>query len=182
MGNDTVSGGQGGDWVVGGKDNDRLFGDDGDDIVYGNLGNDTCDGGTGADLVRGGQGDDLLAGGAGDDFLSGDLGEDTMSGGSGADIFNSFGTAGTDRVTDFNRAEGDRVRLEPGSTWTASQVGADTVVDITGGGRVVPGRRLHVRPHRRLDLRGLEAHGRGRAARTRLYRVFRGCPAHPSLS
>jgi Ca2+-binding RTX toxin-like protein len=137
MGNDTVSGGQGGDWVVGGKDNDRLTGDDGDDIVYGNLGNDTCDGGTGADLVRGGQGDDLLAGGAGNDFLSGDLGEDTMSGGSGADIFNSFATAGTDRVTDFSRAEGDRVRLEPGSAWTVSQVGADTVVDITGGGRVV---------------------------------------------
>lgn len=137
MGNDTVSGGQGGDWVVGGKDNDRLTGDEGDDIVYGNLGADTCDGGTGADLVRGGQGDDLLAGGAGNDFLSGDLGEDTMSGGAGADIFNSFGTAGTDRVTDFNRAEGDRVRLEPGSAWTVSQVGGDTVVDITGGGRVI---------------------------------------------
>ena len=137
MGNDTVSGGQAGDWVVGGKDNDRLSGDDGDDIVFGNLGVDTCDGGTGADLVRGGQGDDLLAGGAGNDFLSGDLGEDTISGGGGADIFNSFGAAGTDRVTDFNRAEGDRVRLEPGSTYTASQQGADTVVEIAGGGRVV---------------------------------------------
>jgi Ca2+-binding RTX toxin-like protein len=137
MGNDTVSGGQDGDWVVGGKDNDVLSGDDGDDIVFGNLGIDTCDGGTGADLVRGGQGDDLLAGGAGNDFLSGDLGEDTVSGGTGADIFNSFGTAGTDRVTDFSRAEGDRVRLEPGSTYTASQQGADTVVEIAGGGRVV---------------------------------------------
>jgi len=137
MGNDTVSGGQGGDWVVGGKDNDVLTGDDGDDIVFGNLGADTCDGGSGADLVRGGQGDDLLAGGAGNDFLSGDLGEDTISGGAGADIFNSFGAAGTDRVTDFNRAEGDRVRLEPGSAYTASQQGADTVVEIAGGGRVV---------------------------------------------
>ena len=137
MGNDTVTGGHGNDWVVGGKDNDLLSGDDGDDIVYGNLGADTCNGGAGADLVRGGQGNDVLNGGAGNDFLSGDLGDDTLSGGAGADVFNSFGEAGIDRVLDFSRAEGDRVRLEPGSTYTVSQQGADTVVEITGGGRVV---------------------------------------------
>jgi glucose/arabinose dehydrogenase len=137
MGNDTVSGGAGNDWVVGGKDNDALFGDDGDDIVYGNLGADTGDGGAGADLVRGGQGDDVLQGGAGADFISGDLGNDTITGGTGADTFNSFGDAGLDRVTDFNRGEGDRVRLDPGSTYAASQQGADTVVEITGGARVV---------------------------------------------
>lgn len=137
MGNDTVSGGQGHDWVVGGKDDDRLSGDDGDDIVYGNLGSDTCDGGAGADTVRGGQANDVLAGGAGADFLSGDLGDDTITGGTGADTFNSFGAAGLDRITDFNRAEGDRVRLDAGSAYTASQQGADTVIDITGGARVV---------------------------------------------
>ena len=137
MGNDTVSGGAGSDWVVGGKDNDALAGDEGDDIVYGNLGNDTGDGGDGADLVRGGQGDDVLRGGAGADFISGDLGADTITGGTGADTFNSFGDAGVDRVTDFNRGEGDRVRLDPGSTYAASQQGADTVVEITGGARVV---------------------------------------------
>jgi Ca2+-binding RTX toxin-like protein len=137
MGDDTVSGGQGGDWVVGGKDNDLLFGDAGDDIVYGNLGADTCDGGDGADLIRGGQADDILTGGAGADWISGDLGEDTIAGGAGADIFSSFGAAGTDRITDFNRAEGDRVRLDPGNTYTASQQGADTVVEIAGGARVV---------------------------------------------
>ncbi|HEY0647553.1 PQQ-dependent sugar dehydrogenase [Phenylobacterium sp.] len=137
MGNDTVSGGQGHDWVVGGKDNDLLTGDDGDDIVYGNLGSDTCDGGAGADLVRGGQADDVLSGGAGADFLSGDLGDDTVTGGAGADIFNSFGAAGLDRITDFNRGEGDRVRLDAGNAYTVSQQGADTVVEITGGARVV---------------------------------------------
>lgn len=136
-GNDTVSGGQGTDWVVGGKDNDLLTGDEGDDIVFGNLGDDTGDGGTGADLVRGGQGNDSLRGSDGADFISGDLGDDTISGGAGADTFNSFGAAGIDRVLDFNRAEGDRVRLDPGNTWTASQVGADTVVDIVGGAKVV---------------------------------------------
>ncbi|WP_293675950.1 PQQ-dependent sugar dehydrogenase [uncultured Phenylobacterium sp.] len=137
MGNDTVSGGDGGDWVVGGKDNDSLSGDAGDDIVFGNLGNDTGDGGAGADLVRGGQGADVLRGGDGADFISGDLGDDTLTGGLGADIFNSFGDAGLDRVTDFNRGEGDRVRLDAGSSFTASQQGADAVVEVAGGARVV---------------------------------------------
>ena len=137
MGNDTASGGQGDDWVVGGKDQDLLFGDEGSDIVLGNLGDDTCDGGIGDDIVRGGQGNDILTGGAGADFLSGDKGDDTITGGAGADTFNSFGDAGIDRVLDFNRAEGDRVRLDPGSTYTAAQVGADTVVMVTGGAQVV---------------------------------------------
>lgn len=137
MGDDTAAGGAGMDWVVGGKDQDRLSGDDGDDIVFGNLGDDTCDGGAGADLVRGGQGNDILTGGAGDDFISGDRGDDTASGGAGADIFNSFGDAGIDRIADFSRAEGDRVRLDPGSTYAVSQVGADVVVDVTGGAKVV---------------------------------------------
>jgi Ca2+-binding RTX toxin-like protein len=136
-GNDTVSGGSGADWVVGGKDNDLLFGDEGGDIVYGNLGNDTCAGGPGADIVRGGQGSDVVSGGKGNDFVSGDLDDDTMSGGLGADIFNSFGGAGLDLVTDFNAAEGDRVRLDPGNTFTVSQEGADTVVNVAGGARVV---------------------------------------------
>jgi len=123
--------------VVGGKDNDSLSGDEGDDIVYGNLGDDTGDGGIGADIVRGGQGDDVLRGGDGADFLSGDLGSDTITGGAGADIFNSFGGAGVDRVLDFNRGEGDRVRLDPGSTYTVNQQGADTVVAVAGGATVV---------------------------------------------
>ena len=136
-GDDTVSGGDGGDWVVGGKDNDSLSGDAGEDIVYGNLGDDTCDGGSGADLVRGGQGNDSLRGGDGADFLSGDRGDDTLTGGAGADIFNSFGDAGIDRVTDFNRAEGDRVRLDAGSAYTVSQQGADTVIAVAGGAQLV---------------------------------------------
>ncbi len=136
-GDDTASGGLGPDWVVGGRENDRLNGDESADIVYGNLGNDTCDGGADADLVRGGQGDDLLFGGAGDDWLSGDRDADTLTGGSGADIFHSFGDAGIDRVTDFNRAEGDRVLLDPGTVYTVSQSGADVVVAMTGGGQVI---------------------------------------------
>ena len=136
-GDDTLRGGGGGDWVVGGKDNDIVAGEDGDDIVYGNLGNDTCDGGDGNDIVRGGQGDDQVKGNAGDDYVSGDKGNDTLIGGAGADTFHSFGNAGLDRVTDFNRSQGDRVLLDLGTTYSVSQVGADTVIDMTGGGQMI---------------------------------------------
>lgn len=137
VGEDTAFGGLGGDWVVGGKDNDLLSGDDGDDIVYGNIGADWCDGGVGNDVVRGGQDNDNLLGQAGDDWLSGDKGDDTISGGAGADIFHTFGDAGLDRVTDFNRAQGDRVMVDPGTAYTVAQQGADVVVTMTGGGRLV---------------------------------------------
>ncbi len=137
QGNDTVSGGSGDDWVLGGKDNDLVDGGTGNDIVYGNLGNDTALGGEGADTVRGGQGDDSVSGGAGDDWLWGDRGSDTISGGAGADSFHSFVGAGLDRITDFNRTEGDRLILDGSPPYTISQVGADTVVDLGHGDQVV---------------------------------------------
>ncbi|MFL5296602.1 MAG: M10 family metallopeptidase C-terminal domain-containing protein [Phenylobacterium sp.] len=137
MGNDTAHGNGGDDWVVGGKDNDALFGDAGNDIVWGNLGADTLDGGDGNDQVRGGQGDDVVNGGAGNDFVSGDRGNDTISGGTGADLFHGSQDAGVDRVLDFNLAEGDRVQLDPGTTYTISQVGADTVLDMGGGNQMI---------------------------------------------
>jgi Ca2+-binding RTX toxin-like protein len=137
MGNDTCVSGGGDDWVVGGKDNDSLTGSDGSNLVYGNLGNDTCDGGGGNDIVRGGQDDDLVSGGAGDDFVSGDRGGDRMTGGAGADIFHTFGAADLDVVTDFNRAQGDRVQLDPGTQYTASQQGGDVHIDMVGGGKMV---------------------------------------------
>jgi Ca2+-binding RTX toxin-like protein len=130
QGNDSEAGGAGDDIVVGGKDNDQQTGDDGNDVVWGNLGNDTLDGGAGADQVRGGQGDDSVSGGAGNDFVSGDRGNDTETGGAGADNFHGSQDAGIDRVLDFNLAEGDRVELDPGTTYTVSQVGADTVIDM----------------------------------------------------
>jgi len=136
-GNDTCVSGGGDDWVVGGRDNDSLVGSAGQNLVYGNLGNDTCDGGAGNDIVRGGQDNDVLSGGAGDDYVSGDKGSDTVTGGAGADIFHTFGDAGIDRVLDFSLAQGDRVQLDPGTQYTVSQVGADTVIDMTGGGQMI---------------------------------------------
>jgi serralysin len=105
--------------------------------VFGNLGADTCDGEAGDDVVRGGQGDDSVRGGDGNDFVSGDRGSDTVSGGLGADTFHTFGDNGTDRVLDFSRAQGDRVLVSEGATWTVSQQGADVIIDLTGGGRMV---------------------------------------------
>ena len=137
QGNDRLYGMGGDDIVVGGKDDDLEFGDDGNDVVWGNLGNDTVDGGAGNDQVRGGQGDDSVSGGAGDDFVSGDRGNDTISGGAGADIFHGSQDAGLDKVLDFNLVEGDRVQLDPGTTYTLSQVGADTVIDMGGANQMV---------------------------------------------
>ncbi|MBI1199684.1 MAG: matrixin family metalloprotease [Phenylobacterium sp.] len=137
QGNDTCVSGGGDDWVVGGKDNDSLVGSAGQNLVYGNLGNDTCDGGDGNDIVRGGQNDDIVNGGAGDDYVSGDKGDDTITGGAGADLFHTFGAAGIDRVLDFHISEGDRVLVDPGTQYTVSQVGADTVVSMTGGGQMI---------------------------------------------
>lgn len=136
MGDDTLLGGKGDDWVVGGKGQDLLHGEAGNDIVYGNLGDDTCYGWEGDDLMRGGQGNDLLNGLAGNDWLSGDRGDDTISGNLGTDIFHTFGDAGIDRVLDFNPAEGDRVQLDPGTTYSVAQVGADTVISMGGGAQM----------------------------------------------
>jgi Ca2+-binding RTX toxin-like protein len=137
-GDDTISDTSGGDdWLVGGQGNDLISAQVGGNILYGNLGNDTLHGGSGAEIIRGGQGDDSITGGGGADFISGDRGNDTESGGAGADIFHTFSGAGVDRVLDFNLAEGDRVQVDVGTTWTVSQVGADTVINMGGGDQMV---------------------------------------------
>jgi Ca2+-binding RTX toxin-like protein len=94
-------------------------------------------GGGAFDTLRGGQDNDSIDGGNGDDWLSGDRGADTLTGGLGADTFHSFNQAGIDRVTDFHITEGDRVLLDTGTTYTTSQVGSDTVVDMGGGNQVI---------------------------------------------
>jgi Ca2+-binding RTX toxin-like protein len=137
-GNDTIDGGSGGgDWLVGGQGDDLITSHHSDDILYGNLGNDTLVGGDGAEVMRGGQGDDSIVGGSGNDFISGDRGNDTESGGAGADLFHGSQDAGVDKVLDFHLSEGDRVMLDPGTTYTLSQVGADTVIDFGAGSEMI---------------------------------------------
>jgi serralysin len=78
----------------------------------------------------------MLFGGLGNDYLSGDLGNDTMTGGAGADVFRAFAGGGMDVITDFNRAEGDQIRLDPGTAYNAVQSGADVIVQLSGGAQV----------------------------------------------
>jgi len=89
--------------------------------------------------------DDRLDAGAGNDRLDGDLGNDRLTGGSGADVFvferegrHGFGS---DTVTDFNRAEGDRIDLSGFAGLDFGDVrarsftaGGDTYVAVTEGG------------------------------------------------
>ncbi|EPF2930802.1 Ig-like domain-containing protein [Vibrio navarrensis] len=82
---------------------DQIRGTDDNDIILGHAGNDVLDGGLG---------DDVLYGGSGDDILIGGLGNDILTGGEGADIFKwvDMETA-SDRVTDFNVEQGDKLDL-----------------------------------------------------------------------
>lgn len=136
QGRDTLAGDEGHDWVVGGQNDDMLMGGEGNDIVHGNLGYDIVDGGAGNDTLYGGQADDSLKGWSGDDWLSGDRGADTLMGGSGADSFYVFAESGQETIIDFNPGEGDRILVAGGLSWTASQVGGDTVISLAGGAQV----------------------------------------------
>lgn len=140
-GNDTLSGADGNDYIDGGTGLDSISGGNGldtmtgggdNDFVHGNAGNDHVEGGNGGDTVRGGQGDDTLSGGAGADYTSGDAGNDVIYGGADADTFNFSTGFGADVAADFNRSEGDSVRIEAGS-YTLSQAGANTIITMSDG-------------------------------------------------
>lgn len=135
-GNDAIDGRGGNDSISGGDGSDTCTGNGDNDFVHGNSGNDRVFGGGGNDTLRGGQNDDVLSGDDGNDFLSGDAGNDALVGGTGADTFNFGLSFGADHITDFNRSQGDSVRIESGSYSTA-QVGADTVVTMTDGSTLV---------------------------------------------
>ncbi|HEV2532282.1 calcium-binding protein [Phenylobacterium sp.] len=138
QGDDTIVGGSAvGDWLVGGQGNDMITAHGGGNIVYGNLGNDTLVGGTGGDILRGGQGDDSIVAGSGAEWISGDRGDDTIQGGAGPDTFHTFSGAGMDRVLGFDAAKGDHVMIDPGTAYSVSQVGADTVIDLGHGDQMV---------------------------------------------
>lgn len=92
-GNDTLAGAYGSDGLSGGSGDDQLYGYDGNDFL------------------RGGYGNDKLDGGRGGDYLTGGFGLDTLTGGAGADSFgfdyNNIDKV--DKITDFNRSEGDKI-------------------------------------------------------------------------
>jgi len=72
-------------------------------------------GGSGNDILTGNSLANVLKGGAGNDILNGGKGNDILTGGAGADTFVFSvlhrGDANKDIITDFNRAEGDKIKL-----------------------------------------------------------------------
>lgn len=155
-GNDTVWGGDGNDTLFGGLDTDELGGGGGRDQIWGGSGNDTLWGTWGDDTLGGGDGNDLLGGGSQNDSLSGGSGNDTLlgswgndtliggwdndslSGGVGADIFVFGAGNGTDEITDFSRAEGDRLELDD-ALWTGTHGSLSAAQVISTFGSVVGG-------------------------------------------
>jgi Ca2+-binding RTX toxin-like protein len=146
MGRDTIFSGDGDDWVHGGKDDDAILAGAGNDLVFGDRGSDTAGGGEGDDVVHGGDGDDIVRGDDGADTLFGDAGRDTLDGGNDADIFVAQANSGDDRVIFFNAGEGDRVQLEAGASYSLSQEGSDTVIQLDGGRMVLAGVQLSSLP------------------------------------
>jgi Ca2+-binding RTX toxin-like protein len=151
-GDDTVNGGAGNDGLSGGAGNDTLNGEDGDDYITGEDGADTLNGGAGNDGLFGGAGANVYNGGDGDDGLIGGGDGETMNGGAGADWLQGWGgadlltggaggdsfvyttnqdslTTARDRILDFNRAEGDVIRLvDVDANWLVDGDQAFTVV------------------------------------------------------
>ncbi|NDV25343.1 FecR domain-containing protein [Desulfovibrio sp. JC010] len=83
-----------------------IFAGSGDDIVNGHW--------EGHNYIYGQAGDDVLTGGGNSDTLEGGIGRDTLEGGDGADKFyyasvsDITGASNIDKVTDFDRSQGDR--------------------------------------------------------------------------
>jgi Ca2+-binding RTX toxin-like protein len=88
----------------------RVLAGEGDDVVtaagrsrleaFGGVGNDTITGALGNDLIVGGDGNDVLFGGA------------------GADRFRFDNADGSDTIIDFSAAQGDKVQLSSGGSYT----------------------------------------------------------------
>ena len=86
------------------QENRWLEGGAGNDQMYDGFGSDHLIGGAGNDVIR--------ALGGGNDVIIGGLGDDTLAGGSGADTFIFYSlNEGTDTVTDFDRSQGDTLKL-----------------------------------------------------------------------
>lgn len=89
--------------------------------VIGSLFNDTIYGNAVVNVLDGAAGDDRIVGSSGNDIIIGGTGRDTMTGGAGADTFlfqsiDDFAPLATgfrygDKITDFSRAEGDKIDL-----------------------------------------------------------------------
>ena len=139
-GADLISGAGGDDLLRGGKDNDALngnlgqdwiYGDLGDDVVRGGKGDDVVNGNTGSDRIYGDRGNDQLRGGKDDDWIDGGAGDDQIWGDRGADRIRM--SAGTDTVWGFSFADGDRLELAAGLSYSIAESGDDITLTTAFG-------------------------------------------------
>lgn len=120
----TVTGNDLKNFFMGGIGDDTFYGAGNDDRIWANSGDDRVYGGDGNDDLDGSNGDDQIFGGAGRDYIRGSEGFDILSGGADADTFRFFALSTTyggfgndstlatiNSITDFNRAEGDRIDI-----------------------------------------------------------------------
>jgi VCBS repeat-containing protein len=142
LGNDVVVGGSHGSSFLMGLGNDvvTLEASEGS-ILSGGIGNDTLKitGASSASRLDGGIGNDLVQGGSGVDVLYGGVGSDVIKGGAGADQFIFKGAdmlSGSDRLLDFNGAEGDTISLSGSLTGLSKGAAVHfvTAADVAKGG------------------------------------------------
>jgi VCBS repeat-containing protein len=110
-GNDNLQGGPDVDEIYGGAGDDTIGGGSDIDTIYGGSGNDAIQGDGQADVIFGGSGSDVIFGNGGNDIIVGGYGGDTLTGGtSDADTFRYLDIKDTgDLITDFNKADGDKI-------------------------------------------------------------------------
>jgi len=97
------------DVLQGGNGRDSLSGLGGTDVLYGGNGDDNINGGAGIDYLHGDNGNDVINGGTEGDIIFGGKGNDQLTGDVGSDHFVFESQLGSDTVTDFNLADGDKL-------------------------------------------------------------------------
>ena len=142
LGNDVVVGGAHGSTFLMGLGNDAITLEASEgSLLSGGIGNDTLKitGASSSSTLDGGIGNDTIQGGSGIDVLHGGVGSDVIKGGGGADqfIFNGADMlSGTDRLVDFNGAEGDSISLSASLTGLTKGAAVHfvTAADVAKGG------------------------------------------------
>ena len=127
-GNDTLNGGAGDDFIDAGAGNDFVLGESDIDNISGGTGNDTLDGGFGNDIINGDDGRDSIIGGFGNDSLNGGTGADKIQGDTGEDTL--IGASGNDTL-DGGRND-DVILGNSGSDKIRGDHGDDIIVGHRG--------------------------------------------------
>lgn len=120
--NDILGGPGGASWMSGDDGDDTITGSAFADIMYGGTGNDRISSLAGDDWINAGDGADIITPGANNDVVTGGDGADQFNWmlSSGPGTGNSWTGDGTDIITDFSRAQGDKIGLSRSYPLTSS--------------------------------------------------------------